>query len=201
MDLSLFCDASDSRPMCQAPFSYDGFTYYTNGHVCVREVGEKADSAESKGIAVSIIVELFSSLDFSIDKHSIALPALPEIKLSSCNHCSGSGKLSLCPECSGSGEVCFENDYNEYEVTCETCYGRGKSPNGETCKCEECNGTGKAEGNAHDAVKVGHLNMRLKYAHKLALLPDVSLGIQKDKFTFIFNSGEGVLMPISLCMR
>jgi hypothetical protein len=105
VDLNLFCDRE--RRNLSVPFSLNGHTYASNGHIIVR-VPRRPDIPENKEAPNA---EKLLPWDFS----RVKFGPLPEPKLlpDQCSWCAGSGHKHKCPDC------CCE---------CEHCKGIGKFP-------------------------------------------------------------------------
>jgi hypothetical protein len=109
VDLNLFCDPERHAPGSDlsTPFSLNGHTYASNGHICVR-VPRRPDISENKEAPNA---EKLLPWDFS----RVKFGPLPEPKLLSdeCGWCGGRGYMHQCPDC---------------RCECETCHGSGKLP-------------------------------------------------------------------------
>jgi RecJ-like exonuclease len=122
----------------KGPFCADGFTYSTNGKIMVRVEGEHCETKTPPAQCVPII-RVFTARPKSwqdVDASKITL------EKQKCETCEGGGKINTCPECNGDGELRFENEYNYYTVTCESCYGRGVVK-GKGVPCPDCDGSGE----------------------------------------------------------
>src|SRR5262245_47843313 len=107
IDLNQFCDPQRREPGTDIsrPFSLNGYTYSTNGHICVR-VPRRPDVPENKEAPNAEKLEW----DFSRVKFG-PLPE-PEPLSDKCGWCEGRGHLHRCPdcrcectECNGSGKL------------------------------------------------------------------------------------------------
>jgi hypothetical protein len=94
IDLNQFCDPERRAPGADlsVPFSLNGHTYATNGHICVR-VPRRPDIPENKEAPNAEKLPW----DFSRIKFG-PLPA-PEFLRDQCWVCGGSGYLHKCPDC------------------------------------------------------------------------------------------------------
>jgi len=195
--LQSFCEPKGTtRPALSDPFNCDGYTFATDGHICIRV--DVDNSVESHPEAPKTMKGIFLTCDD--DSKYIDIPEIEGISLVvGCPVCGGSGKLSVCPECEGNGEVFFENDYNEYECTCESCFGTGKYKSGNIAKsdCEECYGTGKITKDIGIDIGTRHITARLLCLIKN--LPNVKIAPEAtdrlNPIQFKFDGGCGILMP------
>jgi hypothetical protein len=111
VDLNLFCDPTSCAPGrdLSVPFSLNGHSYATNGHIIVR-VPRRPDIPENNGAPNAEKLERLP-WDFSRVKFG-PLPE-PELLSDQCWACEGRGHKHTCPDC------CCE---------CEHCEGSGKLP-------------------------------------------------------------------------
>jgi hypothetical protein len=95
VDLNLFCDLERRRPGSDlsVPFSLNGHSYATNGHICVR-VPRRPDIPENKEAPH---VDERLPWDFSRVKFG-PLPE-PEYLPDQCGWCDGRGYQHKCPDC------------------------------------------------------------------------------------------------------
>jgi hypothetical protein len=102
IDLKPFCGTDESRPYLMQPWSRDGFTYATNGHICVRVPAidgiEDCEAAPNAGklFAVPLTSELVSVTTLS----------LPPERRAECSGCEGRGVKHRCPDCACVCEKC-----------------------------------------------------------------------------------------------
>ena len=108
VDLNQFCDPTQREPGrdVSVPFSLNGHTYATNGHIAVR-IPRRADIPENKEAPnVEKLPWDFSRIKFA--------PLLePKLLPDKCWHCDGTGYQHKCPDC---------------RCVCEHCNGTGKFP-------------------------------------------------------------------------
>jgi hypothetical protein len=190
-DLIKFCGGKDQVRLA-TPFSSGEYTYATNGYVLVR-VPRLADIPEREDApAIDKVNKLF---DHYKGEYS-PIPDVGPIKTKPCPECEGTGKFQTCPECDGSGIVEFDNDYNEYDFTCETCNGKGRFADGKELDCEKCLGTGKIV--ETESVDAAGRKYDKKYLLMLKKLPNCKLAVGKelDPAHFIFDGGDGIIMPM-----
>jgi hypothetical protein len=108
INLDLFCDPECREPGrdLSVPFSLNGHTYATNGHIAVRvprrpDIPENKEAPNAEGLPWN-----FSRVTFG------PLPE-PELLLDRCLMCLGRGRKHECPDCS---------------CECGHCNGSGKTP-------------------------------------------------------------------------
>lgn len=108
INLNLFCDPKRCEFGCDlsVPFSLNGHTYATNGHIAVRvprrpDIPENKEAVKAEGLP----------WDFSRVKFG-PLPE-PELLPDQCWKCAGRGHKHECPDC---------------RCECKACAGSGKLP-------------------------------------------------------------------------
>ncbi|HLP97509.1 MAG TPA: hypothetical protein VK149_03590 [Sideroxyarcus sp.] len=201
--LKTFCAKNSShRKYMQSPIRRDGHLYATNGWIGIR-IPDDATVEATDTMELQRLCALFEHGE--IEFHP--LPALPEpVK---CKHCHGTGKIyqEECPDCDGDGDFWHGN----YKYDCKECDGSGmlKCESNDDSKaesCWDCNGTGEADyRNGAVPVKIGDLHFQ---PHLLRLICDLpNAKIEQVRTTdpqqtpgthFIFDGGEGVVMPIRM---
>lgn len=107
LDLQPFCSTDVFRPYLLKPFSRNGFTYATDGHVMVRvtlrpDVPDVDKAFNPDGPLQGIDGAMFS-------RPSFELPSAPTEK-------------GECPACDGRG---FDHECPDCECICESCKGEG----------------------------------------------------------------------------
>jgi hypothetical protein len=108
LDLQQFCGADECRHYLMKPFSRDGFTYATNGHIMVRVVlRPEVPDVDKKFNQEGPLKDLDGATFF---RPSFELPPKPEV--GECPTCKGRGVAHECPDC---------------ECQCGTCDGSGES--------------------------------------------------------------------------
>ena len=186
--LKKFVSQDDPRKYMRSPFTRGEWTYATNGHIAVRV--PKIDGVE---ILPEKHIPALESLFQSVGGNGfIALPWMPPLE--ECLLCSGTGIAYECPECDGEGE--FEHGTHSY--CCKECGGSGQVEYGSAgvSACRHCGGTG-AKRNA--PAKVGGSHFDLFYLHLINGLPEAKFspgGDRMDMARFVFDGGEGILMPM-----
>lgn len=107
--LRRFCSANAKdtgfvRPWMSIPFSFGGFSYATDGVVCVRVPRLCGSRQLSEDFQFASAVEhLFAQSPAGIWTRPPSVPLLAEYK--TCDECDGLGKKKMCPECGGSGKI------------------------------------------------------------------------------------------------
>jgi len=195
--LQSFCEPKGTnRVALSNPFNCDGYTFSTDGHVCIRV--ELDDSIISHPDAPKTMQKIFVTCDD--DSKYIDIPEIEGVSLFvNCSTCEGTGKISICPECEGSGEVHFENDYSDYDCDCDSCNGTGKYKNGRVTneECEDCNGTGKITKDIGIDIGTRYVTARLlglvKGLPSVKIAPEATDGFKPIPFKF--DGGCGILMP------
>ena len=89
------------------------FAYATNGSIFIR-----FDKLQN-----GFRIQQTSGTELTFDEDDSNFVELTKIKSKKCPVCDGSGELKECPECEGTGNILFENDYNTYDLECQSCYG------------------------------------------------------------------------------
>lgn len=186
---------NDLREYMRAPFSRGDWIYATNGHIAVRVPKAEGIAAAESG-KLEKIEGLFEK---SKRDNFIGLPELPEAE--KCPTCNGSGIGYKCPECEGKGD--FDKGGHSYD--CKECGGSGQVDDGYDADkepCVECDGYGESR---YKAVAVGNWHYDRRYLAMVEKLPAVRFAQReegpkdfKDAAVayFVFDGGEGVLMPM-----
>lgn len=178
-----------------APFTYKGFRYVTNGHIAVRV---KSDGEDSAGSFPAKVASIF---DKEYPDGSFIAP--PEIPYSAddlqCTTCLGTGKVKRikCDECGGEGEL--ECDLGHMH-NCYACDGSGgfksDGKHGEEILCDGCNGIGVKR---YAPVHIGASAIDARYLQVIRSLPGAEIMQPTDRdsaIPFRFHSGDGLVMPI-----
>lgn len=125
----------------------------------------------------------------------------PRIHDEKCPACNGSGIGYKCPECEGKGD--FDKGGHTYD--CKECGGSGQVDDGYDADkepCVECDGDGESR---YKAVKVGNWHYDRRYLARVEKLPAVKFAQRTEGPAdfedvavayFVFDGGEGVLMPM-----
>jgi hypothetical protein len=103
LDLQRFCGNQFGREYLHKPFSRNGFTYATNGHIMVR-VALRPDVPDvDKKFNQERPLEGIETATFY--RPSFELPAMPT-EVGECLSCDGSGHEHTCPHCTCRCESC-----------------------------------------------------------------------------------------------
>ena len=189
MDLQRFCHEYRGKGSLSTPFSRGDYTYATDGRMIVRVPRLKDMPERDNAPKADHLGWNHSELSDWTNPPKIDLSGTEK-----CSLCKGSGKATVCPECDGEGEVVAETAMNEYEVTCKTCEGDGATAGGKDM-CSSCDGTGLYIDNP---VKYGSRYIGGLLLAKMSILPDLQFshyGGIEDAVRFIFDGGEGLVMP------
>lgn len=208
IDIMKFCSKETSRDKTNKPFTVDGFTYATNGHLIMKvpEMPEFKDNGNSgPGRATTMKEWTADVLEW------FSCPVIPEIMDEPCKVCGGIGRAFVCPECDFDGMVELKTKFSDYESQqCETCGGHGqvtkevidplkkKFPSVvvDEGDCEQCDGSG-IHRRIDNSVMLGGTAMSDRYLSWIGLLPNCEIGTtgQDTPARFRFDGGEGLLMP------
>lgn len=120
-ELKRFCSTDDSRISIQAPWTHDGYTWATNGHILVRvpEMVDVPENTFAPDCSKLLAKQPQAVTWFLVPKCSMPAPLL-------CQWCSGTSKdkrnrRRKCNECKGSRTV--ENDIANLMVS-GTCFAK-----------------------------------------------------------------------------
>lgn len=203
--LQKFCGNADDARIGR-PWSADGWTMATNGHVLVRV--PRIDGVEENPMAPLIVGSAVGSVLSQEPEEWVYFTDVPEPALVVCPVCSGDGSVLLCPECDGAGVVEFETRFNDYgEFECLSCRGSGKvskvtlslmvgiSMDDAACSCERCQGRGTVWDDK--PVEVSGVLFGDRYLALIGALPEVEIGVfgPENAARFRFRGGDGLLMP------
>jgi hypothetical protein len=198
VDLQRFCSRDDDlREYLRKPWAHKGYLYASNGHICVRIPAPDQAAAVFPHKVAESAAGLF---DREHGGHA-PLPAFDPAK--SCDLCGGTGRTrrAKCPECDGEGE--FSHGTHWYD--CRECDSEGvvdaSDGEGEPCDCGACDGLGARQTFARLAPGIGY---DARYLAWIKALPGAMfvIGSSVDNTSgtrpahFIFDGGEGVLMPM-----
>jgi hypothetical protein len=109
-DLKKFCwRDKNSRPYLRGPWSRDGFTYATNGHVVVRidRLGDVAENEKAPDCE-----KIFAGIADQVELLPIPAFEIPKVESEDCEDCEGRGMEHDCPDCG---------------CECESCEGTGQA--------------------------------------------------------------------------
>ena len=186
--LKKFVSQGDPREYMRSPFNRGEWTYATNGHIAVRV--PKIDGVEA--LPKKHIPNLEGLFQSASGNDFIVLPTLPTPE--NCQMCNGTGVAYECEECDGDGE--FEHGSHTYK--CKECGGHGQVAysGGIDTVCRHCGGAGVTR---YKPMQVGGSHFDLFYLHLINGLPEAKFAPgarQLDMARFVFDGGEGILMPM-----
>lgn len=166
MNLNKFCGSEEAIWFLSKPWFWGGWTWATNGRICVRVPGLISGAVQpwsrngeiSAGWSSNRLppaawkLEGWRYLDRRVPSGRIRKIQVEKVveevveefgSRVCCDSCApmGMGRC-LCPECNGAGEVVYRNGYHEYEWECKSCDGDGKQGWHRTDQCPACHGTG-----------------------------------------------------------
>lgn len=190
--LKKFCGDARYNKHIGTPWSIGEFTYATNGFILVR-VPRLPEVPERENV-VNIQAVLGENPEPT--EGYVGSPGIGGLQIPECPKCKGiESNPEGCEECEGSGVVTFENDFHDYECTCQSCDGDGKHG-----RCLKCNGTGYLI-NSEDALieiagswfkKINILNLTREFGH-LEIAPPCPAG----KASWVrFRGGHALTMPV-----
>ncbi len=197
IDLQRFCaNEHDLRSYLHKPWAHKGYTYASNGHICIRVPAP--DQAETVfphkvGDAAASIFERPAGAEYA---------PLPEFAPApDCGTCEGRGKVKMepCADCDGDGY--FEHGHHEYH--CKECDGEGSIYGvGDMQDCPDCCGSGRQARFVRFIPGVGYDSRYLAWiaalpGAKFAIGAAAKYGEHQGAGRFTFDGGEGVLMPMS----
>ena len=103
-NLQQFCSTDLFRPYLARPFTRNGFTWATNGHVIVR-VAERADALPiEEDVNTEKVLDGIDAVTFY--KPSFKLPEGTDKNAAVCESCEGRGHLHDCPNCECECDEC-----------------------------------------------------------------------------------------------
>lgn len=194
--LARFCaNTLDPREYLLAPFVIGDFVYATNGHIAIRVPRTSAPDITATTDKVPGHLEAMFATHASTER----LDEIPELPAPiACSTCNGTGRRHECPDCDGEGEI----RYGRHDYECAECRGDGQVSDGEgdaTVPCNWCSGSGEAPA---QPVKIGSQSYQRRYLALIQSLPGARFTPPDDAMKplamgyFIFEGGEGVLMPM-----
>jgi hypothetical protein len=101
-DLQPFCWPDNTRPRLQTPWTREGFTYATDGFICIR-VPALPEVTRTDG---PVAENTFQSLDMLSEADAIPLSAIAIPEPKPCETCDGGNRKEVdvdCEECDGAG--------------------------------------------------------------------------------------------------
>ncbi|MFA5377080.1 MAG: hypothetical protein WC455_15120 [Dehalococcoidia bacterium] len=185
----------------EVPFSGNGHTYATNGHLVVRTMGELcAPNPE----AVKTCEEVINRANRDGEKVTVTMESVRGL-LARCHDCSirGTKEKRECPECHGEGIVTWDTGHHEYEADCLNCDGEGYFLMGKgkiaRKDCPKCDGAGVLFGKV---VQIGIAAVDPRYIARLVKafgpLAFIAPATRGQACYFTFREGDGILMPMVL---
>jgi hypothetical protein len=170
LDLQQFCSTEATRFNLNKPWSADGYTYATNGHIAVR-VPQRAD-VPGNDKAPNAQRVLDACADQSVSPLTLKLP---RERVETCLECDGSNdRVHSCPSC---------------DCVCAACDGRGEVSSDKEATID-IRGTPFALGYARMISRLPGLCFSDKPPH------DVVDASKCPPSRFTFDGGEGCLMPV-----
>ena len=197
IDLQAFCSKDERRKDINAAWSYDGYSFGTNGHIAIRVPQRDEIPLNDKA---PYIVILWEKADVMTGE-ALDIPELPEEIFNKCSECEGTGFVDSCPDCEGTGIIEWTVGKHEYEDDCKECDGTGKVK-GNREPCEKCGGTGNVR--SVIPVQVGEARYDRAYLALIKGLPHSKIypSITKEECRemkpsiFTFDGGDGLIMPL-----
>ena len=167
VDLQLFCPPNPKHPALGQPWNYGPYTYATDACVMVRVPARPKFASDPLSLGTGAET-FFAEYPLPPAKALSELPALPRSK----------GMNVPCPECHGSGAVLNRKGL---PLLCACCGGERHVLN-------------------RTAVDVGVRRFAAHYLYRLATLPGLriaaALGKPSEPLRFVFDGGDGLLMPL-----
>jgi hypothetical protein len=201
IDLKKFTDSRDHRDICKKPFSYNGFSFGTNGYVMAVLPGEhhcETQFDESWGKELPRIYTLLISAVANRVMPPLGSVVLPE-KIT-CPMCKGQkiGASVECKECDGWGEVTASTDYNDYEgLECRSCHGAGETFSvSADYNCLLCDSTGLSY--PDNPILIDGIRINPKYAELIVHEPNIQVFGDMAGQRLFFKTAEafGLIMGI-----
>jgi hypothetical protein len=202
-DLQKFCSNDESRTGITQPFTWDSYTFATDGKIMVRV--PKVEGVLEGGNAgrYSTQPRLYECNHIIENGEPHLLLSLPPNwrdipdKTVPCPTCRGKKKGSECSECEGEGEI--ECDHCGHESECKNCDGTGFFGDTEGENCERCNGLGVVKTHTPVSINRGEAWSAKELIEKAYSLPGAKVYYRPDvnNFYFAFNGGAGCFMPMT----
>lgn len=170
IDLQKFCGTDWYRTYLHKPFSLDGFTWATNGHVIVRVDPVEGVEPLPKDRPLNAAATLAGMESATFFPPSFSLPPEEPVGEIECPSCDGRGHEHDCPEC---------------QCACDDCAGKGLIPNEPK--------TSTTIGGVHFTLKYVHLICALP-GIEISHTAKATLGNMRPML-FRFDGGVGALMP------
>jgi hypothetical protein len=196
MDLTQFCGKQEryERYGINKPFSQGGWTYATEGHVCIRV-------PRIQGIPEQGKPEAYKLFDDAEQRTVMMWQPLPEFVLTveDCDYCHGKGYLKLCPRWDNPKLKCYDGDNDFCLKYSENCTIGADFKEKGSLMCEECEGKGTIEqqGNIIVDGAEGKVRVSAIFLNMIKDLPNVQIAPHSEDtaIRIKFDGGEGLLMP------
>lgn len=199
IELTPFCSVEERRTQITEPWSVGDHTVASDGLLLVRV--PRRDDVPDRGLAPNLDRVFAAAAPFE------NLRPLPEFELppaKACRQCGGFGHIVACKECDGDGVIeCCECGH---ERDCEDCRGKGvryveQGTEGAEV-CTACRGAGAGYEHISIAFASGLL-LAASLVVRMRQLPGlrINLGaIGGRPVPFVFEGGDGLVMPLSRLM-
>jgi hypothetical protein len=172
MNLLNFCE-HPANPALAQPLVFDGHVYASDGRIAVRIVSDRAfHNYTDAPLDWKWPRQICGWLTERLPKAKLSLLPLFDVP-----------DLAECRECYGNRKV-EDIDENENEIVIDPC--------------PDCGGSGKTD---KVPVKFNQVGISFYYLKKLQTLPGLKIdltGNPTDMIPFVFDGGEGVVMPMRL---
>lgn len=176
IDLNAFCLlGSKNSTICSRPFSLNGRTYSTNGHMAICVDGTHADPPDEE-VGIKVAIEsVFEAIDADRYRPFDRITGVKPADIKMCRHCAGHSHVVTCDVCDGSGA----HECADYRCGCThdcgSCDGRGVIPcrrhsRPDSQPCEDCNGTGRVPDKRYIDLGAG-LALQWRYLNAVQGLP------------------------------
>lgn len=197
MNILKFCNSEDRRNYANKPFNLDGRTFATDSNIII-SVPRQGQWSGCELDMIDGVHRLMSDHARQVFQPYSYVAANQIGKL--CQACNGIGRLHVdeCNECDGSGCLSFSSDYNNYEVTCESCGGDGDNrfPSFDgNMLCDGCNGLGVK----YPDVDIFGCTFKLKYISLISKLKNLEISVIPDQCIMFFKAEKeisGVVMGL-----
>ena len=190
--LKQFCSRDTTRTGILEPWSVNGHSFATDGHILLR-VPRLDQVVENKNAPKTD--QLFA--DSLHTGNFLSIPDLPEPRDGPCPECKGSGKVPAeCQKCDGEGTTLCPR-CEDGQLECDKCDGTGVLEEQSEIPCEDCDGSGKRP--VLQRVAVGNQTVDVKFLRLIKDLPNVRIANGQEEvgaLTFVFDGGDGLIMPI-----
>ena len=172
IDIKSFCIPRSAKQLLSRPFSLNGRTYATNGHMAACIDGIHADPLDDSDVKIESVFEKIDPDRYvAFDR----ITDVPVAKVHWCAECGGAGRVIKCDVCDGSGEHECSDHLCQCKHNCGACDGEGKiaarsKSDPDAVACEGCNGTGRKPDARHIHLGCG-VAMQWRYLQAVQALP------------------------------